>query len=294
MGDVYDEDRSLPHSQRRRILVDDYVRVAKLAEEAGAAVIELNLSCPNSLVDNEVPPPICLEAGTGQDGLCAQIVHAVRAVLATETRLLVKLAYMDTQSLRNLITSIAEHIDGVSGINTVQTIIQNDDGSSAFGSRTRAGISGVAIRNFGIKFVKDLAEIRARERLSFEIIGMGGVTDSSSFLDMYNAGASVVQSATGVFSDYALASKCIEDLGDKLSTTPPFGSLAEAAVLTSAIRSLLERARRRRISHSMLIAEVDLPIAQINSAVDMMLADEEIIAAKNKHGLREYQLTDKR
>ena len=197
-------------------LQDDFVKVALMVQSCGVEFVELNLSCPNSLAANDsdgVKPPLCddLEQSVA-------VVEAVRAALDRRTRLIVKLSYMDANRLDALLAKIGRIVDGIAGINTIQVRVNTAKGDPTFGERRKAGVSGVAIRNYGLDFVKTLARLRVRYDLDFEILGMGGVTDPASFREMYEAGASVVMSASGAFANPFLAEQCVNTVGTTLGS----------------------------------------------------------------------------
>jgi dihydroorotate dehydrogenase len=192
-------------------MVKDFVRVARMAEDAGAVAIELNLSCPNTVdpTTNRVNEMICDSAEVTQ-----RITSGVRETLNANTRLIVKLGYMPRQRLESVVRPIAEAgmIDGVAGINTVAMKVVDSNGESAFPNRDRAGVSGVAIREFGLQFVGWLAEIRQQYGLTFDIIGMGGVMNSHDVVSYMNSGAAAVQAVTAAFLNPYLAREICEDL----------------------------------------------------------------------------------
>ncbi len=235
MGDDYDR------TARPAALADDFAFVAKRAERAGAEFIELNLSCPNSLVPGHgVKPPMCLDVD-----LTREVVEAVRARADPGTRIIAKLSYLPMEQLERLVTAIGPLVDAFSGINTLQSQVTDGRGQATFPGRLLAGISGIAIRNYALDFVTNLARLRLETGLRYEIIGMGGVTDVDSFTALYDAGAVAVQSANGVFANPFLAWECVASIGWTLPLSPPLTdeSLREEAkglivALVSAYESL--------------------------------------------------------
>ncbi len=210
MGDDYDG------TGDPAVLIEDYVRVALEAQSAGARFIELNLSCPNSLaMGGDVKDPICQNVE-----LAASIVEAVRLALKPDIRLIAKLSFLDGPTLLSLMERIASHIDAAAAINTLQVAVLRDDDEPTFPGRRRAGVSGIAIRDHAKDMIRRLAELRLVIGEPYEIIGMGGVTDPRSFLELYEAGASVVQVATGAFANPFLAAECVSELGGSLPLSP--------------------------------------------------------------------------
>jgi dihydroorotate dehydrogenase len=201
---------SVVGSKTGQELVADFAKVACLAEEAGAKAIELNLSCPNTLGDSgaDMRPPISESAAAS-----AEIVTAVRESLRhANTQVVAKLGYMPRPQLAEIVGEIAELIDGISGINSVQAPVLNPDGSAVFkgmeddpgAPRRLAGISGVAIRDLALDFVSNLASLRRDNGWTFDIIGMGGVMNGHDVRSLMAAGADAVQSATAAANNPAL------------------------------------------------------------------------------------------
>ncbi|CCG03268.1 dihydroorotate oxidase [Blastococcus saxobsidens] len=194
-------------------LVDDFCRTARMAEEAGAPVIELNLSCPNTLSASAggVKPPLCLDA----DATVA-VVEAVRRALDDRTGVVAKLSWLDEQQLAALVPRLAPLVDGIAGINTLQSRVRRSDGAPTFPGRELAGLSGVAVRDSALDFTRRLVALRAAGGVHFDVLAMGGVTDPASFEALFALGADAVQSASGAFADPFLARRCIAALGETL------------------------------------------------------------------------------
>ncbi|MGY1593376.1 dihydroorotate oxidase [Geodermatophilus sp. SYSU D00708] len=194
-------------------LVDDFARTAVLAQQAGAPVVELNLSCPNTLDRSAagVKPPLCLDA----DATVA-VVEAVRRALDDRTGLVAKLSWLDGPGLAALVPRLAPLVDGVAGINTLQSRVRRSDGEATFPGRELAGLSGAAVRGSALDFTRRLVALREDGGHSFDVLAMGGVTDPASFAALFAAGADAVQSASGAFADPFLARDCIATLGETL------------------------------------------------------------------------------
>ena len=204
MGDDYDS------TGRLDVLADDYTVTALRAQRAGAAVIELNLSCPNSLDPSRktVKPALCLDPVA-----TLRVVATVREALDPHVRLVIKLAYMPAPALEELLQVLSPYIDGVAGINTLPMAVRTEDGVATFPGRDTAGVSGIAIRNHARDFVSRLKDFRDANHLRYDIIGMGGVTDVQSFETLFAAGADVVQTASGALTNPFLAWECVDSVG---------------------------------------------------------------------------------
>ncbi|RBY93793.1 dihydroorotate oxidase [Blastococcus sp. TF02-8] len=192
-------------------LAADFARTALMAQEAGAAVVELNLSCPNTLSAAGVKPPLCLDP----DATVAVVEH-VRRALDDRTGLVAKLSWLDERQLAALVPRLAPLVDGIAGINTVQSRVRRSDGTPTFPGRELAGLSGIAVRDPALDFTRRLVALRDAGGVHFDVLAMGGVTDPASFEALFVAGAGAVQSAAGAFADPLLAQKCTIELGETL------------------------------------------------------------------------------
>ncbi|MGY1695961.1 dihydroorotate oxidase [Geodermatophilus sp. SYSU D00814] len=199
-------------------LARDFAATARLAQEAGATVVELNLSCPNTLTatPDGVQPPLCLDA----DATVA-VVETVRRDLDDRTGLVAKLSWLDEQRLAALVPRLAPLVDGVAGINTVARRVVRSDGEPTFPGRAVAGLSGAAVRGQALDLTRRLVALREAGGHRFDVLAMGGVTDPASFRALYDAGADAVQSASGAFADPFLARDCIAAHGDTLPRAVP-------------------------------------------------------------------------
>lgn len=190
-----------------RGLIDQFVNVAAAAKDAGAPVIELNLSCPNTGGDL-----VCLDAA-----LAGEITAAVRRAIG-DTPLLIKISYMSDHALTALVNACKVHINGVVAINAVQMHTQRSDGKPFFGKRSNdfAGLSGVGIRNLGLSVTRTLSRLRGDDGAAPEdwvIVGIGGVNCPADFQSYMDAGADAVQSCTGAWLNPRLALQIREGLG---------------------------------------------------------------------------------
>ena len=194
-------------------LVDDFARTARLAQEAGATVVELNLSCPNTLASTAggVKPPLCLDA----DATVA-VVEGVRRALDGRTGLVAKLSWLDGPRLAELVPGLAPLVDGIAGINTLQSRVVRSDGEPTFPGRELAGLSGAAVRDSALDFTRRLVALREAGGRHFDVLAMGGVTDPASFEGLFALGADAVQSASGAFANPYLARDCVAALGERL------------------------------------------------------------------------------
>ncbi len=177
----------------------DFARAAQMVVDAGAQVVEVNVSCPNIIDD---------ERNTYYDADLTQTV--VEEVVKTVGRIpvTVKLStFPSKSSLRQTMLAIARAgAQGICGINTVSMRVIDESGHPVFGDkRAMCGVSGYAIRNLALQFVKDVHDIDEELDLDLTILGTGGVMEAHHFREFLQVGADVAMSATGTMWNPYLA-----------------------------------------------------------------------------------------
>ncbi len=170
---------------------DDFARAARLAVEAGAQVVEVNLSCPNVASEGV----ICYSSDA-----VLEICKRVRAAIG-DTPLIIKVGYYSAEQqslLEGIIESVSPYISAISAINTLAATIVDENGEQALpgAGRSRSGVCGAGIRWAGLDMVRRLSDLRASKGYTYEIIGVGGVMTPADFAAYRAAGADVVQAVT--------------------------------------------------------------------------------------------------
>ena len=187
-------------NQTQDEFINDYVLGAKLANETGAKVLEMNLSCPN--IGNEGLVCYNLEV---TEKICKKVKKQIG-----KTPLIIKVGYFaNKKDLEKLAEIAHKHADAIAVINTLQTEIVKKNGDQALPGkmRLRSGVCGSAIKWAGLEMVSRLNKIRKQNKYKFEIIGIGGVIKPKDFFDYMEAGANLVQSATGAMWNPHLAAE---------------------------------------------------------------------------------------
>lgn len=180
-------------------LMQDFVLLAQKAQDAGAQIIEANFSCPNIHQDGELY-------------MDSQLVYAVtRAIThAISIPLFIKVGLLsDISQMRTVLRAAAcAGARGITGINAVRMKVVNELNQPVFGNtRVYSGISGEPIRNLALSFLRDAITINDQEKLELTFVGMGGVMQPEQVNQFLDAGATVVQSATGAMWNPYLAMK---------------------------------------------------------------------------------------
>jgi dihydroorotate dehydrogenase (NAD+) catalytic subunit len=158
---------------------DEYADLCARLDETGAALLELNLSCPNVAAPED-------EA--------TEIVTAARAV--TDKPLYAKLApgLPDLPAVAS--AAAAAGADGLSLVNTIRGLALDPTTLRPRLATETGGLSGPALRPVA------LAAVHAAHRATgLPIVGMGGVETGAHALELIAAGASAVALGTVLFAD---------------------------------------------------------------------------------------------
>ena len=172
---------------------EEWERLAGLCQEAGADVVELNLSCPNMA-----------EGGLGSDvgqvpELVEQAVAAARR--GTSVPLIAKLTPNVAHMAPASDAAKRAGADGIAAINTIKSIVDVNphtyvSSPSVRGIGAVGGYSGQAVRPIALRFI---AELAADPQLAgMHLSGIGGIETWRDALEFLMLGAGSVQVCTAV------------------------------------------------------------------------------------------------
>ena len=166
-------------------VASDFARCAQWAAQAGADVIEANLSCPN----------VCSAEGTiyMDAHVSRTITTRLREVLG-EKPLLLKLGHFESPDhMGKFLRAIDGLASGITMVNAISRPVLQRDGSPAFGKQfVRAGVLGRAIHKPSVDDVRTASEIIAQEGLKLGIAAVGGASSENDVKDFFDAGAAIV------------------------------------------------------------------------------------------------------
>lgn len=184
---------------------EDYVNIAKVAQEAGIEAIELNVSCPNVKSG-------CMEFGTNKDSLY-ELVSQVRRVY--QGCLIVKLSPNVTSAEDVALAAQNAGADTLSAINTVRGMgVKLNFANGKFSKTTvTGGLSGKAIKPVALSFVDRISKV-----VDIPIIAMGGIYSLQDILEFFSVGARAVQLGTSNFTHPDIAEKLVTELEDFMKT----------------------------------------------------------------------------
>lgn len=178
---------------------EDYIQLAKTAQDNDIKAIELNVSCPNVKCG-------CIEYGVNKQALY-ELVSMVRKNY--EHCLIVKLSPNVTSAEEVAEAAQSAGADAVSAINTVRGMgVKLEFINGNFKKTTVAGgLSGKCIKPIAISFIDRISKV-----IDIPIIGMGGIHTLNDILEFFSVGAKAVQIGTANFTHPDIAEKLVNDL----------------------------------------------------------------------------------
>lgn len=211
---------------------EDYAASCARLDATGAAVLELNLSCPNVAApeDQATAIVVAARAATGKP-LYAKLSPALPDVAAVAT------------------AAVEAGADGLSLVNTIRGLALDPATLRPRLATAAGGLSGPALRPIA------LAAVHACYRATrLPIVGMGGIETGRHALELIAAGASAVALGTVLFADPAApprvrselaAEAALRGLGDPAAAHGAAHDMRQAAVATAGNGASQESARVR-------------------------------------------------
>ena len=197
--------------------VEEYAKIAgRLADEIGrsgtadardsaAALVEVNISCPN--VEDRGQVFACDPVASGA------VVRAVRAELPGHVPVFAKLSPDVTDIVSIGRACVAAGADGLSAINTLLGMVIDVDSMRPALAGLTGGLSGPAIRPVAVRCIWQLHAALP----DVPIIGVGGIKTGLDALELVFAGASAVQVGTTIFHDPSAPIRVLAELADALA-----------------------------------------------------------------------------
>ena len=167
---------------------EEWVKLAKMAEEAGCDAVELNFSCPQMK-----------HKGMGSDvGQSPELVKTYTACVKKSVKIPVipKMTPNITHIAEPAAACLEVGADAISAINTIKSVTMDADAEGA-GQRTISGYSGRAVRPIALRHILELAQLREQSSM-FELSGIGGIETWRDALEFIQLGCSNVQVCTAV------------------------------------------------------------------------------------------------
>ncbi len=179
--------------------LEDFVETACLAKNAGAKIIEANLSCPN-VGAREGALYTNAESVYEFASQIAKAIHPVPLILKVGK-------FSHERQLKDVLLAAARAgARAFSGLNSVSIRVLDHKKEAALGNeRPTSGICGSDIRKEALEFTHSAKEIIRKEKLDLVLIGVGGIMKPQHFDLFFENGADFALSATGMMWDPYLA-----------------------------------------------------------------------------------------
>jgi dihydropyrimidine dehydrogenase (NAD+) subunit PreA len=191
---------------------DEWVYLAKICEDHGADLLELNFSCPH----------MCIEGSGHKVGQAFHLLERFTAAVkrAVSIPVMAKMTPNITDMTEPALFAKKGGADAISAINTVRGIseIGREDWvprPNVFGVGAISGTSGPAVKPIGLNFIASMA--RCRE-LGLPLSGMGGIETWIDALEYLLVGATTLQVTSGIMHyGYRIVEDLIEGLSDYMA-----------------------------------------------------------------------------
>lgn len=188
--------------------LETWEELARLVEEAGADMIEMNLSCPQM-----TSHAMGSDVGTNPD-LCREYCKAVKR--GSRLPMMAKMTPNITDMVPVAIACLEGGADGIAAINTIKSICNIDldkkigmpivDGKSSI-----SGYSGKAVKPVALRFIQQMKD--APELKDVQISGMGGIETWEDAAEFILVGSTTLQMTTSVMQ---YGYRIVEDLKNGL------------------------------------------------------------------------------
>lgn len=168
-----------------REMADDFAQCAGWAAEAGADVIEANLSCPN----------VCAKEGSiyMDTQMSRTIASSIRDVIGKKPLLLKAGQFEDAGKLRTFLKFVNGIADGITMVNAPSRPVLHRNGRPVFGELLgNAGVVGRGIHNASVEALKRAAEVISSDNLKLALVAVGGVSSDADVQRYFDAGAAAV------------------------------------------------------------------------------------------------------
>ena len=171
----------------------DWTELARLVTEAGADMIEMNLSCPQM-----TSHAMGSDVGTNPE-LCKKYCQAVKK--GTNLPVLAKMTPNITDMVPIAQVCLEGGADGIAAINTIKSVTNVDlDRKIGLpivnGKSSISGYSGKAVKPVALRFIQQMRTGKGLENLA--ISGMGGIETWEDAAEFILMGAATLQVTTSI------------------------------------------------------------------------------------------------
>jgi dihydroorotate dehydrogenase (NAD+) catalytic subunit len=164
--------------------IEDFGRAAAIVSDAGPALIEINISCPN--VESHHGEMFASSAEAA-----AAVTRQVKA--STSIPCIVKLSpnVADIAAIARAVATAGA--DGITAINTMPGMLVDAESGAPVLAYGTGGISGAALKPIALRCVHEITAA-----VVLPVIGTGGVLTGTDAVEMISAGAACVGVGTAI------------------------------------------------------------------------------------------------
>ncbi|MBR5062482.1 MAG: NAD-dependent dihydropyrimidine dehydrogenase subunit PreA [Prevotella sp.] len=166
---------------------EQWIELAKMAEQAGVDAVELNFSCPQMRL-----------AGMGSDvGQNAELVlfYTVYVKRNVSIPVIPKMTPNITHMNQPAMAAYFAQADGISAINTIKSVTMSDS-AEVSDKKIISGMSGRAVKPIALRFILEMAKNPLMKGL--QLSGIGGIETWRDALEFIQLGCHNVQVCTAV------------------------------------------------------------------------------------------------
>ena len=166
---------------------EQWIELAKMAEDAGVDAVELNFSCPQMRL-----------AGMGSDvGQNAELVTFYTAYVKRSVKIpvIAKMTPNITQINEPAMGAYFAGVDAISAINTIKSVTMSPH-SAVSEKQTVSGYSGRAVKPIALRYIYEMAANTIMKNV--ELSGIGGIETWRDALEFIQLGCRNVQVCTAV------------------------------------------------------------------------------------------------
>ena len=166
---------------------EQWIELAKMAEQAGMDAVELNFSCPQMRL-----------AGMGSDvGQNAELVlfYTVYVKRNVSIPVIPKMTPNITHMNQPAMAAYFAQADGISAINTIKSVTMSDS-AEVSDKKIISGMSGRAVKPIALRFILEMAKKPLMKGL--QLSGIGGIETWRDALEFIQLGCHNVQVCTAV------------------------------------------------------------------------------------------------
>lgn len=183
----------------------DFAEIAGAFQDAGAPMLELNISCPHP------EARLGKKKLIGHDlSLTSQVIKEVKK--SVNIPVMVKLSPNVTNIEQFAIEAIRAGVDAISAINTIQALEIEPYFEKPVLGNLYGGMSGNAIRPIAQRKIADIVLCMEKLEKQVPIVGVGGISSGEDIARFLLLGCSAVQIGTAVKEDIYVFKKITEQL----------------------------------------------------------------------------------